>query len=212
MIQLFRNRAEAGKMLAARLTEYADRDDVLVLALPRGGVPVAFEIAKRLAVPVDVFVVRKLGVPGHEELALGAIATGGIRVLDDGLITTLGLTRETVDRITARELKELQRRERAYRGHGRALELRGKTVLLVDDGIATGSTMKVALRALRRGHPERLIVVVPVAPRSARDALTKEADEVVTLIAPEQFYGVGQWYRDFHQTTDEEVTHLMAMS
>jgi predicted phosphoribosyltransferase len=188
---------------------YAGRDDVLVLALPRGGVPVASEVARALGAKLDVFVVRKLGAPGHEEFAMGAIATGGVRFIDTDAVRALSITPEAIERVTAREEVELQRRERLYRGAHPALDVRGQTAILVDDGLATGSTMRAALEALRRLEPSRLIAAVPVGAAHACEALKAMADEVVCAAAPENFHAVGQWYADFSQTTDEEVHHLL---
>jgi predicted phosphoribosyltransferase len=196
-------------MLAGQLTKYAGHEDVIVLGLPRGGVPVAFEVAKKLNAPLDIFVVRKLGVPGHRELAMGAIATGGVRVLNDDLVQRLGISAKTIDAITAEEGQELKRRELAYRGHGASPEIRGKTVILVDDGIATGSTMRAAVEAVRKQGPARLIVAVPTAAPSSYDELKPQVDEMVALMTPEDFFAVGQFYEDFSQTTDEEVTRLL---
>ncbi len=209
MLQLFRDRFDAGRRLAAKLSAYAGQPDVLILALPRGGVPVAFEVARALEAPLDVFLVRKLGVPGHEELAMGAIASGGIRVLNDDVIRGLNLTSRAIDAATDRELRELERRERAYRGNRPALEVRGRTVILVDDGLATGSTMRAAVAALRRLAPAELIVAVPTAPRSVCAELGQEADFCVAAITPEPFYAVGVSYHDFSQTTDDEVRELL---
>ena len=208
----FHDRAEAGQYLAAELDAYRGRQDVLVLALPRGGVPVAFEIARALGVPLDVFLVRKLGVPGHEELALGAIATGGLRVLNDEVVRAVGLSDAVIERITDREQQELLRRERSYRQDRPPPDVRGRTVILVDDGLATGATMRAAARALRQQDPAHLVVAVPVASeetcRQFQDA--READEVVCALTPEPFLAVGYWYDDFSQTTDEEVRDLLA--
>jgi len=208
----FRDRAEAGRYLAAELDAYRGRQDALVLALPRGGVPVAFEIARALGVPLDVFLVRKLGVPGHEELALGAIATGGLRVLNDEVVRAVGLSDAVIERITDREQQELLRRERSYRQDRPPPDVRGRTVILVDDGLATGATMRAAARALRQQDPAHLVVAVPVASeetcRQFQDA--READEVVCALTPEPFLAVGYWYDDFSQTTDEEVRDLLA--
>src|SRR5712671_2786642 len=206
----FRNRAEAGRLLAERLRDYAGRDDVVVLALPRGGVPVAFEVARALDAPLDVFLVRKLGVPGHEELALGAIATGGTRVLNKHLIESLDLPPEWIEAIDAKERRELERRERAYRGDGPPPDLAGRTVILVDDGLATGSTMLAALHAVRADDPARVIVAVPVADPDVCAMLRRDADEVVCLITPERLRAVGHWYEDFSQTSDDEVRALLA--
>src|SRR5688500_18632457 len=206
----FRDRRHAGQRLAARLRVYAGRPKLLVLALPRGGVPVAFEIARALGAPLDVFLVRKLGVPGHEELALGAIATGGTRVLNEQLIRSLDMPREWVEAIDAKEMRELERRERVYRGDRPPPDLTDRVVILVDDGLATGSTMVAAVRAVRQDNPERVVVAVPVAAPEACAALREEADEVYCLHTPAYFGSVGAWYADFRQTTDQEVTALLA--
>jgi erythromycin esterase-like protein/predicted phosphoribosyltransferase len=208
--QRFRNRAEAGRLLAERLSEYAGRDAVVVLALPRGGVPVAFEVARALDAPLDVFLVRKLGVPGHEELALGAIATGGTRVLNKQLIESLNLPVEWIEAIDAKERRELERRERAYREGRPPPELAGRTVILVDDGLATGSTMWAAVNAVRQEDPARVVVAVPVADPDVCSALRKVADEVVCVSTPKPFHSVGVWYEDFSQTSDDEVRALLA--
>jgi len=196
--------------LAARLGEYAGRTGVLVLALPRGGVPVAFEVARSLGAPLDVFLVRKLGVPGQEELAMGAIATGGVRVVNEAVVRELGIGGEVFEEVAGRESAELERRERVYRGERAAPEVRGRTVILVDDGLATGSTMRAAAVALRRQGPARLVVAAPVAAREACEELRAEVEEVVCAETPEPFHGVGRWYEDFSQTTDEEVRGLLA--
>jgi predicted phosphoribosyltransferase len=209
---IYPNRSEAGKYLAAKLTSYADREDVLVLALPRGGVPVAFEVAKELRAPLDIFLVRKLGLPGHEELAIGAIATGGVRVLNDDVVDYLGISDDLIDSIAAKELAELERRERAYRGNRREPDVRGKTVILVDDGLATGSTMRAAASALRRQDPARIVVAVPVSAPQTCDEYKMGVDEIICAATPERFYGVGRWYRDFSQTTDKEVRELLERS
>lgn len=206
---LFRDRADAGRVLAQRLKAYANRADVLVLALPRGGVPVAFEVAEALDAPLDIFIVRKLGVPGHEELAMGALATGGVRVVNDDVVSQLGLSDAVIDAVAAQEERELERRERAYRGARAAPDVRGRTVILVDDGLATGATMRAAAAALRKQQPARLIVAVPVAASQTCDNLRTEVDEIVCGATPEPFLGVGRWYRDFSQTTDEEVRLLL---
>jgi predicted phosphoribosyltransferase len=210
--QLFRDRSEAGRQLAVRLAQYADRPDVLVLALPRGGVPVGYEVARTLHAPMDVFIVRKLGVPGHEELAMGAVATGGIRVLNDQVVNGLGIPDYVIDAVAGWEQQELERRERLYRGQRPPPGVRGKTVLLVDDGLATGSTMLAAVRALRQLGPARIVVAVPVASRDTCELLKLEVDEVVCAVTPEPFYAVGLWYRNFSQTTDEEVRELLEQS
>jgi putative phosphoribosyl transferase len=209
---IYRNRSEAGKYLAAQLTRYADRDDLLVLALPRGGVPVAFEVAKELRAPLDIFLVRKLGLPGHEELAMGAIATGGVRVLNDDVVDYLEISDDVIDSIAAEELTELERRERAYRGNRPEPEVRGKTVILVDDGLATGATMRAAASALRQQGPARIVVAVPVSAPETCDEYKMGVDEIICAATPIRFYGVGRWYRDFSQTTDEEVRDLLKRS
>jgi putative phosphoribosyl transferase len=205
----FRNRTEAGRALARALSHYAGRDDVVVLALPRGGVPVAYEVAKELGAPLDVFLVRKLGVPGHEELAMGAIASGGVLVLDESAVRWLGISEEQIQEALRRELEELRRRETAYRDGRPPRDLRGKTVILVDDGLATGSSMRAAARAVRRHGPARTVIAVPVASRSTCDQFRDEVDEVVCAVTPTPFYSVGSWYDDFSQTSDEEVRELL---
>src|SRR5436305_7598261 len=207
---IYRDRIDAGKQLAARLTDYADRDDVLVLALPRGGVPVAYEVAQALRAPLDIFLVRKLGVPGHEELAMGAIATGGVRVLNDDVVDYLGIPGEVIDAVAADELRELERREHAYRGDRPEPDVRGKTIILVDDGLATGSTMRAAASALRRQDPARIVVAVPVSAPQTCNEYRMGVDEIICAITPEPFHAVGMWYADFSQTTDEEVRDLLA--
>ncbi len=208
----YRDRRDAGRALAAGLGDYADQPHVLVLALPRGGVPVAYEVARALNAPLDVFIVRKLGVPGHEELAMGAIATGGIRVLNEQVIGMLGVTEDAVAAAATREQEELERREREYRGSRPAPAVQGRTVILVDDGLATGATMRAAAAALRVQEPERLIVAVPVAARETCEEFREEVDDVVCTVTPEPFYGVGMWYEDFSQTTDEEVHELLGQA
>lgn len=205
----FRDRTEAGRVLAKALGEYANQPDVLVLALPRGGVPVGFEVAQALNAPLDVFVVRKLGVPGHEELAMGAIATGGVRVLNDEVVGMLGINAEVIEAVTERERRELERRERAYRAHRAAPTVRGRTVILVDDGIATGSTMRAAIQALRRLHAGRIVVATPTAAWSTADEMRPEVDRFVAVMTPADFSGVGEWYENFSQTSDEEVRDLL---
>ncbi len=206
----FADRAEAGRVLARALTHLAAAPDLLVLALPRGGVPVGFEIARALHAPLDVFVVRKLGVPGQEELAMGAVASGGIRVLNPDVITALGTrAMEALEQETERELRELGRRERQYRGTRPFPELKGRSVILVDDGLATGATMRAAARAVRQREPARLIIAVPVAAESSCREMQIEADEVVCALTPQTFFGVGQFYHDFSQTSDEEVGTLL---
>jgi predicted phosphoribosyltransferase len=207
--KIYRDRAEAGRRLAERLTRYAGTRDLLVLALPRGGVPVAHEVALSLNAPLDVFLVRKLGVPGHEELALGAIATGGVRLLNREVVEALCIPSETIDQVTATELAELNRRERKYRGNRPPPDVRGKTVLLVDDGLATGASMRAAVAAVRERRPARIVVAVPIAAASTCEELENEVDEVVCAQTPEPFHAVGLWYDDFSQTTDDEVRELL---
>lgn len=205
----YRNRIEAGRSLAEKLTGYAERTDVLVLALPRGGVPVAYEVARSLDAPLDVFLVRKLGVPGHEELALGAIATGGVRLLNHGVVRSMGISPQVIDEIAASEQAELERRAREYRGDRPPPDVRGKTVILIDDGLATGASMRAAIAALRQGEPARIVVAVPIASPSICDEFRDEVDEVVCARTPDPFYAVGMWYDDFSQTSDEEVRDLL---
>lgn len=205
----FRNRTHAGQALAERLTGYAGRDDVIVLALPRGGVPVAFEVAQRLSAPLDVFIVRKLGSPGHEELAMGAIATGGVVVLNDDVVRALKIPEAGIERVAARERDELARREALYRGSRPAPDLRGRIVILVDDGLATGSTMRAAIAAVRTFQPSRLVVAVPTGARETCEDLRRDVDEVVCVTEPDHFYAVGMWYEDFTQTEDREVRDLL---
>jgi predicted phosphoribosyltransferase len=210
--ELFSDRREAGAVLARQLESYKDRKDVVVLALPRGGVPVAYEVARALNAPLDVFVVRKLGVPAHRELAMGAIAPGGVRIVDNNIITSYGVSQAAVERVSREELAELERRERAYRSGRESVELSGRIVLLVDDGLATGSTMKAAVQAARARGPERIVVAVPVAaPKTCRE-LAEIADEIVCARTPEPFAAVGQWYVDFSQTSDAEVRELLRES
>jgi putative phosphoribosyl transferase len=212
MIERFTDRYEAGRLLAQELEHLANRKDVTVLALPRGGVPVAFEVAHRLNAPLDVFVVRKLGVPGHEELAMGAIAPGHIVVLNEDLVNYLRIPPSTVEAVATVERKELERRDRSYRGVRPPPEIENRTIVLVDDGLATGSTMRAAICAVRRQKPKRIIVAVPVAPPSTQAELQREADEVVSLLQPDPFDGVGRWYSDFSQTSDEEVRRLLDLN
>lgn len=206
---IYSDRSAAGKTLATKLSKYADRDDVLVLALPRGGVPVAFEVAQSLRAPLDIFLVRKLGVPGHEELAMGAIATGGVRVLNDDVIDYLKIPPRVIDAIALIEMRELERRELEYRGEHPEPDVEGKTVILVDDGLATGSTIRAAAQALRRQNPARIVVAVPVSAPQTCDEYLIGVDEIVCAVTPEPFYGVGQWYDNFSQTTDQEVHVLL---
>jgi predicted phosphoribosyltransferase len=207
---LFRDRTEAGRVLADHLRVYANRPDVLVLALPRGGVPVAFEVAWALHAPLDVFLVRKLGVPGHRELAMGALASGGVRVLNEDVVQALGIPEDVIATVVAQERQELERRERVYRGNRPAPEVRGRVVILVDDGLATGSTMRAAVAALHRQRPARIVVAVPVGSPETCTELRAEADEAVCARTPEPVYAVGLWYDDFTQTTDDEVHDLLA--
>jgi putative phosphoribosyl transferase len=206
---VFPDRSTAGRMLGERLLQFANEQPLLVLALPRGGVPVAFEVAIALHAPLDVFLVRKLGFPGQEELAIGAIASGGARLLNAAIIRSLYLPPEQVEEITEQETAELERREHLYRGDRAALTVQGHTVILVDDGIATGSSMRVAVMALRQKDPLKIIVAVPVAPRSIGKQLQHEADAVVTLSTPPDFYAVGEWYRDFSQVSDANVREFL---
>lgn len=207
---LFTNRIEAGRLLAKKLQTYADRQDVIVLALPRGGVPVAHEVARALNAPLDIFLVRKLGVPGHEELAMGAIASGGVRELNEQVLFYLRIPDEEIERITREEQRELERREKLYRGNAKPLVVRGHTVILVDDGLATGSTMRAAVTALQSQEPAEIIVAAPVAARETCDHFNTQLGSIcVCVMTPEPFDGVGRWYRDFSQTTDEEVCHLL---
>jgi putative phosphoribosyl transferase len=206
---VFQDRFEAGRILASRLRQFAQRNDVIVLGLPRGGIPVAFEVARVLNTPLDVFLVRKLGAPGQEELAMGAIASGGIRVVNRTVVDTLGITMTDIEEAAAQQQAELGRRERAYRNGRPILEVRSQTAVLVDDGLATGSSMRVAIMALRKREPQRIVVAVPVAAPPVCEELESEADEVVCAVTPEPFFAVGQWYRDFRQTSDEEVRDLL---
>jgi putative phosphoribosyl transferase len=204
----FLDRRDAGRQLAAKLSAYADDPSCVVLGLPRGGVPVAYEIARALHAPLDVFVVRKLGVPGHRELAMGAIASGGIRVLNADVIDALGITPATVESVAHAELREVERQQNAYRGNARLPELNGRTIIVVDDGLATGSTMRAAVKALRQGGPKRIIIAAPVAASETIHRLREEAD-VVCLSTPADFQAVSTWYEDFSQTGDEEVRQLI---
>jgi predicted phosphoribosyltransferase len=209
--KFFKNRSEAGRFLAQKLAEYANNPNVVVLALPRGGVPVAYEVAQALKAPLDIFVVRKLGVPGYDELAMGAIATGGIRILNHRVVDYLDISDDVIELVASREQRELQRRERLYRGTRPQVDVRGRTVIIVDDGMATGSTMRAAVRALRKQQPDKIVVAVPVGARETCDSFAHEDDTTcVSAITPEPFDGVGLWYRDFEQTSDEEVRQLLA--
>jgi putative phosphoribosyl transferase len=207
----FADRRAAGRSLADELSRYAGRGDVVVLAPPRGGVPVGHEVAQALGAPLDVFLVRKLGVPGHEELAMGAIATGGVRVLNRGVLAEIGLTDREIDAVARREADELARREALYRGGRPPLDVHGKTAILVDDGLATGSSMRAAIEALKLLGPARIVVAVPVAAAETCDALRREVDDVVCALTPEPFYAVGLWYQDFSQTSDDEVRALLGV-
>ena len=202
---LFKDRRDAGRKLAEELSTYAGRSDVIVLALPRGGVPVGYEVALALGAPLDIFIVRKLGLPGHEELAIGAIASGGVRVLNDDIIQALNIPPRVIDTVAQRELGELERRERAYRGDRPAPEVRDRVAMLIDDGLATGASMRAAVAGLRALHPAQIVVAVPTAAPETCAALEPEVDRIVCAMTPEPFYGVGRWYEDFSQTTDDEV-------
>jgi len=212
MERRYRDRSEAGRMLASELTAYAKQPAVLVLALPRGGVPVAFEVARALQAPLDVFLVRKLGVPGHEELAMGAIATGGIRVINEDVVRMLHIPEHIIEKVVNRELQELGRRERLYRDNRPLPDVHNRIIILIDDGLATGATMRAAIQALRLQHPTRLVVAVPVAAPPGYDILREEVDEVICPLTPESFHGVGWWYEDFSQTSDREVHDLLTMA
>lgn len=206
---LFKDRRDAGKQLAQELLAYAGRSDMIVLALPRGGVPVAYEVARALNAPLDIFIVRKLGLPGHEELAIGAIASGGIRVLNHDIVQALKISQNIIDKVTRRELEELERREQAYRGERPPYNVRHRTVILIDDGLATGASMRAAVAALRAQNPSRIVVAVPTAAPETCEAFQPEVDEIICAMTPEPFYGVGHWYEDFSQTTDDEVRALL---
>ncbi len=208
----FANRREAGRLLARQLQSYANRSDVLILALPRGGVPVGYEVAVALHAPLDVFIVRKIGAPWNEELAIGAVASGGAWRLDQSIIYELGISQHDIERIVERESREVQRRERVYRGNIPFPNLDGRIVILVDDGLATGSSMLVAAEAIRRQSPNQLIVAAPVASESAAEAVRRIADDCVVLMMPEPLYGIGMYYEDFSQTTDDEVLTLLQRS
>jgi len=205
----FKNRQEAGREVAAGLGKYANRQDVIVLGIPRGGVAVAFEVAAALRLPLDIFVLRKLGVPGHEELAFGAIGSSGVRILNADIVDRLGISEVEVAAVTQEETKELECREKHYRGSRPPLDVRGRTVILVDDGIATGASIRAAIHAIRKMRPAALVVATPVAPRATCQLLRHEVDELVCACIPEPFYGVGQFYQDFSQVSDEEVVTLL---
>ena len=210
MARVFANRTEAGRLLAEKLEKYAGRDDVVVLGLPRGGVPVAYEVAKHLNAPLDVFIVRKLGVPGFEELAAGAIASGGVRVLNEDIMRAIPYADAAIEAVTAKETAELQRREQIYREGRAAPELRDRIVILVDDGLATGATMRAAVKALRQQGAAKIVVAVPVAPPDTCQELAQQADETICLRTPPFFQAVGQYYEDFSQTSDDDVRELLA--
>lgn len=212
LLYLFKDRCEAGRILAKKLRHYADRSDVVVLGLPRGGVPVAFEVAQALHAPLDIFLVRKLGVPGQEELAMGAIASGGIRVLNDEVVKYLSISSETIEAATLKQEMELSRREEEYRGSRPMSNLRGQTVILVDDGLATGSSMKAVAEAVKQHEPKKIVVAVPVAAPATCEEFKTLVDEVICAETPEPFHAVGQWYQDFSQTTAEEVRDLLDRS
>lgn len=205
----FANRREAGKQLTRKLSNYKGRADVIVLALPRGGVPVGYEVALELHAPLDIFLVRKLGLPGREELAIGAIASGGIRILNRDIINAVGLNQTMIDLVMKQESRELQRREEQYRGDRPAPDLQDRTVILIDDGLATGASMLAAVQGVRAQNPGQIVVAVPAAAPQAIDLLHPNVDDVVYIIAPDPFEGVGKWYDDFSQTTDEEVKSLL---
>jgi len=207
---IFQDRSQAGRVLASSLMKYAGRLDAVVLALPRGGVPVAFEIAKELGLPVDVFVVRKLGVPGHEELAMGALASGGVRYINEEVTNELGITPDTIEEVSRREEQEIERREQLYRAGRPPLDIERRTVILVDDGLATGSTMLAAIAALRQHNPAQIVVAVPAAARETCARIARTVEETVCAITPEPFVAVGQWYHSFSQTTDDEVRDLLS--
>lgn len=208
-VRRFRDRREAGEALADELRQYAGRPDTLILALPRGGVPVAAAIAEQLDLPMDIFLVRKLGLPGHEELAMGAIASGGITVMNPDVLRMVHVGDKAIEMVTRRELAELERREREYRGERPEPQLEGKTVILVDDGLATGSTMRAAVMALRERNPREIVVAVPVAAPETCDEFRQQVDEIVCALTPDPFHAVGLWYEDFSQTTDAEVRELL---
>lgn len=205
----FRDRRDAGRILAQKLSVYSGRSDMMVLALPRGGVPVAYEVALALNAPLDIFSVRKLGLPGQEELAIGAIASGGVRVLNEDIIHALSIPEEMINRVAQQELQELQRREHSYRGDRPAPDVDGKTVILIDDGLATGASMRAAVVGVRAQHPARIIIAVPTAAPETCNALEFNVDEIVCAITPEPFFGVSRWYANFSQVADEEVCILL---
>ncbi len=207
---LFRDRHDAGRRLVETLGDYAGREDLVILALPRGGVPVAYEVAEGLDAPLDIFLVRKLGTPGHEELAMGAIASGGVRVINEEVVKGLGIPERRIDEVAEAEWRELQRRERVYRGDRAGIPLEDATAILIDDGLATGSSMRAAVQGLRKHHPQSIVVAVPTAAVETCEMFRDLVDEVICAYTPQPFYGVGAWYEDFTQTTDEEVRDLLA--
>jgi predicted phosphoribosyltransferase len=206
----FKDRREGGEKLAKELSDYADRDDVIILGLPRGGVPVAYEVAKELNAPLDVFLVRKIGVPGQEELAMGAIASGGGRVLNDDILRSLNISDDDIRRVEEKEREELERREREFRGDRGELDVRNKTVILVDDGLATGASMRAAVTAVKDLGPNEIVVAVPSAARDSVESLKKEADRVIAVTTPEPYIAVGAWYENFGQTGDDEVKEILS--
>ena len=208
-MQRFRDRHDAGRQMAKKLSNYAGHMDIIVLALPRGGVPVAYEIQQSLKAPLDLLIVRKLGLPGEEELAIGAVASGGIRILNEDVIQALAVNQITIDRVTLRETAELQRRERQYRGDRPPPALRDRIVILVDDGLATGASMLAAVQAVRSRNPAQIVAAIPTASTQAVGLLRPAVDEIHYVMAPEPFEGVGKWYEDFSQTTDQEVQFLL---
>jgi putative phosphoribosyl transferase len=208
----FTDRHEAGKYLAEKLTEYANRSDVIVMALPRGGVPVAYEVAQALNAPLDIFLVRKLGVPGHEELAMGAIASGGVRIVNPSVVRQLHISEDAINAVASEELRELERREAAYRGSRPEPDMQGKTIILVDDGLATGASMWAAVAALRKRNPQQIVVAVPTASEETCDQFKHYVDNIVCAMTPEPFYAVGLWYHDFSQTSDAEVRQLLSQA
>jgi putative phosphoribosyl transferase len=211
-MSLFKDRRDAGRHLAQELVPYADRSEVVVLALPRGGVPVAYEVVRALDAPLDIFLVRKLGVPEHEELAFGAIASGDVRILNEEIVWRFDISDAAINRVAQRELAELERRERVYRGGNPAVEVGDRTVILVDDGLATGASMRAAIQGVRAKHPARIVVAVPTGASETCQILKPLVDEVVCAVTPEPFYGVSRWYQDFSQTSDEEVRMLLAQT
>lgn len=209
---LFSDRRDAGRRLSKQLSHYAEDKDVLVLALPRGGVPVAYEVARSLRAPLDVFLVRKLGVPGHEELAMGAIASGGVRVINDDVVRVLNITEKDIDQVAAREQQEMERRERQYRGDRPPPAIRGRKIILVDDGLATGASMRAAIAAIRTQGPAEIVAAVPTAPPETCRSFESEVDRIICAETPQPFQAVGLWYKDFSQTTDDEVREYLQLA